>query len=177
MLVLIGSQNPVKVKSTEEAFQKYFPDVNVQALDVQSNVPVQPVNDDTFTGARNRAMNLFNMSKNNDLGADFFVGIEGGIINLYNKWFGLGAMCIIDKNGNTGFGTSPNFELPNEIVKELLNGKELGLVMDELMNQSNTKQKMGAISYFTKGVLDRKDLYVQGLVVAMVPFLHSEMFF
>ncbi|MGE5411674.1 MAG: inosine/xanthosine triphosphatase [Clostridiales bacterium] len=177
MLVLVGSQNPVKVKSTEEAFQKYFPDVKVQALDVQSNVPVQPVNDDTFTGARNRATNLFNFNKNNDLGADFFVGIEGGIINLYNKWFALGAMCIIDKNGNTGFGTSPNFELPDEIVKELLNGKELGIVMDELMNQSNTKQKMGAISYFTKGVLDRKDLYVQGLVVAMVPFLHSEMFF
>ena len=36
-----------------------------------------------------------------------FVGIEGGIINIYSKWFGIGAVCIMDDKGNSGFGVSP----------------------------------------------------------------------
>ncbi|MGE5681902.1 MAG: inosine/xanthosine triphosphatase, partial [Bacillota bacterium] len=140
-------------------------------------VSVQPVNEDTFIGAKNRALYLFELNKQTNLGADYFVGIEGGIIKLFERWFALGAMCIMDKNGNTGFGTSPHFELPQNIIDQLLSGKELGLVMDEIMQQKNTKQKMGAISFFTKGVLDRKELYVQGLTVALIPFLQKEMFF
>ena len=44
------------------------------------------------------------------------------------------------------------------------------------MNEKNTKQKGGAIGFLTNGVMDRKDLYVQGLIVALVPFIKKELY-
>ena len=86
-------------------------------------------------------------------------------------------MCIIDKAGHKSFGTSAHFELPIAIVERLLKGEELGHVMDDIQNKRNTKQKFGAIGYFTAGVLNRKDLYIPGLISALVPFNHQTDYF
>ena len=117
------------------------------------------------------------MNDKQSLSADYFVGIEGGIVKQFDKWFAFGCMCVVDNHGKTGFGTSPHFELPESVTEKLLAGIELGDVMDEIQNQQNTKQKLGAIGYFTKGVMGRKELYVEGLKVAIIPFLNKEMFF
>jgi len=177
MIILVGSKNPVKISSVEEAFAKYFSGVNAIGYEVNPGVSVQPVNDETFVGAQNRASKLKQMNDEQNLNAEYFVGIEGGITKQFNRWFAFGCMCVIDKSGKAGFGMSPYFELPNTIVDKLLKGVELGDVMDEILNQQNTKQKQGAIGYFTNGVMNRKELYIEGLKVAIVPFLHKEMFF
>jgi len=174
--ILVGSKNPVKISSVKTTFEKYFEKVEVSGFDVDSRVSPQPVNDETFEGAKNRALFLFDKNKNEDLNADYFVGIEGGIIKTYSRWFGFGCMCIMDKEMRTGFGTSAHFELPDNIVVELLNGKELGDVMDEIQNEANTKQKHGAIGYFTNGVMSRTELYVPGLITALIPFLHKDIY-
>ncbi len=175
--ILVGSKNPVKIISVEEAFSKYFGNISVEGIEIASKVSAQPINDETYAGAQNRALNLFEFNSKNNIGADFFVGIEGGISKQFDRWFAFGCMCIIDKEKNIGFGNSPAFELPIGIVNNLLSGKELGDVMDEIMNEQNTKQRGGAISFFTNGVMSRKELYVEGLKVALIPFLHIDMFF
>ena len=177
MRILVGSKNPVKISSVEEAFKNYFNDLEIIGVAVESGVSVQPANDETFIGAWNRAIKLKELNDSKNLGAELFVGIEGGIAEQFGRWFAFGCMCIIDKNGRTGFGTSPHFELPPKVVDKLLQGIELGDVMDEIMNQQNTKQKHGAIGFFTNGVMNRKELYIEGLKVAVIPFLHKEMFF
>ncbi|MHB8930979.1 MAG: inosine/xanthosine triphosphatase [Melioribacteraceae bacterium] len=176
MKILVGSKNPVKVASVKESFAKYFDNVDVIGIEVESGVSTQPVNDQTFIGAQNRAIKLKELNDTQNLSADYFVGIEGGITKQFEKWFAFGCMCIIDKEGRIGFGTSPHFELPQNVVEKLLQGIELGDVMDEIMNQQNTKQKHGAIGFFTNGVMNRKELYVEGLKVALITFLHKEMF-
>lgn len=177
MKVLVGSKNPVKIASVEEAFSKYFQNISVEGIDVNPGVPVQPINDETFIGARNRASKLKEMNEAQNLNADFFVGIEGGIAKTFNKWFAFGCICVIDKENNIGFGNSPSFELPEFVIEKLLNGAELGDVMDEILDEQNTKQRHGAIGFFTNGVMNRKELYIEGLKVAVIPFLHKEMFF
>lgn len=177
MKILVGSKNPVKIDSVQEAFSKYFEDVTAIGIETESGVSVQPVNNETFEGARRRAQNLRKINDEQNLNADFFVGIEGGIVKQYNKWFAFGCMCVVDKNSNEGFGTSPHYELPDFVVEKLLNGIELGDVMDEITNEQNTKQKNGAIGFFTNGVMNRKELYIEGLKVAVVPFLHKNLFF
>jgi len=172
--VFVSSENPVKIEATKEAFLKYFEDVEVKGIKVDSGVSNQPINDETFIGAKNRAFNLKKFCEKNNMKADFFVGIEGGIININSKWFGIGAICIVSEKGDIGFGTSPLFQLPKNIIENLLKGKELGEVMDEITEDKNTKQKYGAIGFFTKGKMNRKDLYVAGLTVALVPFLNKE---
>ena len=175
--ILVGSKNPVKISSVETAFLKYFESISVIGFDVNSKVSDQPVNEETFEGAKNRALELIEKDKKENLGANYFVGIEGGIIQVYSKWFAFGCMCIANREGKTGFGTSAHFELPKGIVDKLMNGKELGDVMDEIQNKSNTKQKHGAIGYFTNGIMSRSELYVPGLITALIPFLHQEHFF
>jgi inosine/xanthosine triphosphatase len=176
MLVLVGSQNPIKIESVKDAFEKYYPNVTVQGVEVSSGVPDQPVNEDTFNGAKNRADALYLINKANMLGAQYFVGIEGGIINIFGKWFSLGCICILDDKGKIGFGTSPHFSLPQNIIDKLLQGIELGTVIDEITDQHNSKQKSGAIGHLTKEVITRKDLYTQGIITALIPFINPELF-
>ena len=177
MKVLVGSHNPVKIEAVKESFSKYFDNVEVIGIKVNSKVSDQPINEETFEGAKNRALELKRINEEKNLGAKFFVGIEGGIIKLYSKWFAFGTMCIIDDKGRISFGTSPHFELPESIVKHLLAGTELGDVMDKIPEEYNTKQKGGAIGFFTKNVMDRKNLYVHGLVVALIPFINENLYF
>jgi inosine/xanthosine triphosphatase len=177
MKILVGSKNPVKIDSVKEAFTNYYDNVEAVGIDVDSEVSVQPINDETFVGAQNRAIKLKELNYTQNLSADYFVGIEGGITKQFEKWFAFGCMCVVDKEGRTGFGMSPHFELPKNVIEKLLQGIELGDVMDEIMNQQNTKQKHGAIGFFTNGVMNRKELYIEGLKVAIIPFLHQEMFF
>jgi len=175
--ILVGSKNPVKIESVKEAFSNFFEDIEVIGIKVDSKVSDQPINEETFDGAKNRALELKKINEEQNLGAKFFVGIEGGLIKTYSKWLSCGGMCVVDAEGRMGFGTSPHFELPEKVIKKLLEGVELGLVMDEIMGEENVKQKGGAIGFFTKNVMRRKDLYVPGLIVALVPLLNKELFF
>lgn len=177
MKILVGSKNPVKIKASEEAFLKYFKKVEVIGIEVNSKVPNQPINEETFKGAENRALELRKINKAERLNAHFCVGLEGGIIKLYSKWFNFGGVCIIDNEGKIGFGTSSCFELPDKIVQELLNNAELGEIMGKITKDRNIKKKGGAIGFFTKGRMERKDLYVSGLITALVPFINEKLYF
>ena len=176
MLILVGSKNPVKIESVKDAFSNYFTDITVEGVEVSSGVSDQPVNEDTFNGAKNRADALYKLNAANKLNAQYFVGIEGGIIKICDKWFSMGCICILDDKGKVGFGTSSHFSLPNNIIDKLLSGIELGTVIDTITDQHNSKQKSGAIGFLTKDVITRKDLYSQGIITALIPFLNKDLF-
>jgi inosine/xanthosine triphosphatase len=170
MKVLVGSKNPVKIEATKEAFKKYFYDIEVVGIEVDSKVSKQPIGIEMFVGAKNRVEEL------KKLEADFYVGIEGGIINMFDNWFGFAVVCISDKNVRYGYGVTSFFQLPEIVVNEIKNGKELGEIMDELTKRENTKQKEGAIGILTKGAIDRKSLYIPAIVCALIPFLNKGLF-
>ena len=175
--VLVGSENRVKLRAAQEVFSQYFGAVEAIGIKVDSRVSSQPIAKETFEGAKNRALQLRKINDEQSLHATFFVGIEGGILKLFSKWFALSATCIMDDTGRIGHGTSPMFELPEGIAQQLLDGSELGDVMDSLAGERGTKENQGAAGYFTKGVMDRKRIYVDGLIAALVPFLNEELYF
>ena len=172
MKVLVGSKNPVKIEATRQVFGYYFPELDVQGVDVDPGVPAQPINEVTFDGARNRALRLREQGN-----ADYYVGIEGGIIHLYQRWFVFGVMCILDNNDRAGYGTTSLFEIPHTIAGQLSAGEELGDVVDLMMGQTNTKQGSGAIGHFTRGKMNRTEYYAPGVLCALVPFLNDRLFF
>jgi inosine/xanthosine triphosphatase len=156
---------------------KYFGRVKVTGIEVARKVSAQPIEEETFEGAKNRALELKKLSKEENLEADFFVGIEGGITKLYSKWFALGVACVIDNQGRIGYGVSPCFELPESIVEQLLSGSELGEVVEKISGKNNIRQKEGAIGFLSKGIMDRKTHYVHSLIAALVPFLNKDSYF
>ena len=105
------------------------------------------------------------------------MGIEGGIEETNSTWFSFGLIHVIDSKGRESVGKTPHFILPHHIVHKLLAGEELGNVMDHHTGQENTKQKMGTIGILTNGKMDRKELYVHGLVMALIPFVNEKFYF
>ena len=87
MKILTGSENQVKVEAVREAFSQYFDDITVVGIPVQSNVGGQPFNEEAFRGAHNRALSLRNISTERGMNGRFFVGLEGGVLNCYSRWF------------------------------------------------------------------------------------------
>jgi len=174
--VVVGSQNPVKIEAAKEAFCNYFSDVEIIGIEIDSKVSPQPIGERTLEGARNRALGAKKVNDKGKLGGKYFVGIEGGILELFSRWFALSAMCIIDDKGRAEYGTSPLFEIPENIANRLLNGVELGEVIDNLVGEQDSKRKQGAAGYFTKGVIDRERIYTDGLIAALVPFLNENLF-
>ena len=155
MKILVGSKNPVKILAAQEVFEKYFTDVKVTGFQISSGVSDQPINNETFKGAENRAVELKKINDKKNINADYFVGIEGGITKQHNRWFAFGGMCIIDKDNKKAYGSSPQFELPDFVIEQLLNGVELGDVMDKLINTTNSKHKSGAIGFFTNNIITK----------------------
>jgi inosine/xanthosine triphosphatase len=177
MLVLVGSTNPVKIEATKAAFSRYFKNVEVRGVPTESGVPHQPIGRETFQGAENRVRALDDFDAKHNIAADYMVGIEGGIIKMDGRWFSLGCMCILDQDKKIAFGTSPLFLLPKFMVRDLLQGKELGIITDELTGETNSKQKAGAIGWFTNNVMSRQELYTAGLLVTLAPLIRKDLFF
>jgi len=144
---------------------------------VDSGVAGQPVGDETFTGAENRARALIRLNAEQGLGADYCVGIEGGVTPLHGRWFAFGAVCIADADGRLGFGVTSHFELPDQIAAALADGTELGSVIDELTGLHDTRLGGGAIGHLSRGRLDRRGLAAQGVFMALIPFLNDALFF
>lgn len=178
MKVLVGSLNPVKIECVREAFLKYFDNLEIIPLEVSSKVSNQPINEETYAGAKNRVLELKEINDFRKLEADFFVGIEGGIINNNSSWFAFGGICIMDKRERMSFSSSSQYPLPESFIKELLKGNcELGDLMDNLTGQKNSKQKDGGVGFLTKGHMTRKSLYVPGLITALIPFMNESLYF
>ncbi|OYT61635.1 MAG: hypothetical protein B6U69_03265 [Thermofilum sp. ex4484_15] len=172
MKVVVGSLNPVKIEAVKEAFGRIFGRVEVVGVRVDSGVPRQPFGEEVKRGALNRALRALNKVPSSDYG----VGIEGGIVKLWGKYYNFGFVAIVSKDGRLGTGTSGLFECPSRILRELMKGKELGEVMDEIVGTKGTKFKEGAIGFFTRKALLRKDLYIHGVLMALVPLINEEFF-
>ena len=161
----MGSTNPVKVKATKEAFESFFnKKIEVEGIKVDSGVPEQPWGEEeTIRGAGNRARKSLKIE-----GADYGVGLEGGVMEIEGKLFECAWVVIEDRFGKKGLGGGLYFELPDRVAELIRKGGELGPIMDELTKEKDVKKKGGAIGIFTKGALTRKQAYVHLVLQALV---------
>ena len=166
MKVLIGTKNPGKIQGAKEALDKYFDNIEIIGIPVQSNVGDEPVNLDIYEGARNRVDNLIAYAKENNIEADYYLGIESGITNLLGKWIIINIAVIKDKTGYESWGTGPAFPVPDKYVDEIIN-TELGIVMDKVFEQNDLRSGKGGISLLTNDAISRIDITREAFVMAL----------
>lgn len=174
MKVAVGSLNPVKINAVKLAFEKIFPNESwvVEGVGVTSGVSDQPMSDqETIRGARARAKRARKILK-----ADFGVGLEGGLHKLGKEWFDTGWMVIVDKKGTEGIGSTIRMKTPHKMITLIHTGMELGQVNDLLFKKKNSKQAEGHFGLMTNNAITRTSAYVDGLVSALTPFLHPQLF-
>jgi inosine/xanthosine triphosphatase len=174
MQVTVGSQNPVKLKATRNVLEKIYTEVTVKAVEVDSGVPDQPFGlEQTIEGAINRAKNAYT------IGIDLSVGIESGLMETPHSLTGYMDLqwCAIHDGEKITLGVSAGFEYPPMVVEEVLKGKEVGEIMDRVTGVSNLGEKTGAVSYLTRGMLDRTGNTEQCVLMAMVPRMNERVYF
>lgn len=172
--IVVASRNPVKAHAAEEGFRRMFPGeaFAVAGVAVPSGVPDQPLGDaQTLLGARNRAARIRESAPD----ADYWVGIEGGIEDGGNGMAAF-AWIVVLGDGREGRGRSGTFFLPEPVARLVREGAELGLANDRVFAAENTKQGSGAIGLLTGDVVDRTDLYVHAMIMALLPFRNPDLY-
>jgi inosine/xanthosine triphosphatase len=164
MQVGVGSENPVKIRATERAFDTIDRETQVDGVDVESGVSEQPVGDDeTIQGAKNRAQDAIR-------GHDIGIGIEGGVADGPD-----GLSLIMWAAATDGhrleIGCGPRLRLPEQIATQVRAGRELGPVMDEVIGESNVARNQGAAGALTGGIVDRESALRHALAGAVGPFV------
>lgn len=172
MKVIIGTKNPGKIQGAKEAFDNYFNNFDIEGISVTSDVSDEPINEEIYQGARNRVDNLIKYAKENNVKADYFLGVESGITNLLGKWIIINIAVIKDKNGYESWGTSSAFPVPDKYVEEIIS-TDLGKVMDNIFNQNNLRSGKGGINFLTNDVISRIDMTRQAFTMALIQHLNS----
>ncbi|RJQ27447.1 inosine/xanthosine triphosphatase [Candidatus Parcubacteria bacterium] len=173
MIIVVGSTNPAKLNSVRKIFKKYFRNVIVKGVKVESGVAEQPLSEEEmFEGALSRAKNALEKNKI----ADFGIGIEGGVHR-----FGYGLMeralvVIVDRKGNIGIGSSGGVVLPEKVSKRIEKGENLSVVIDDLFGTKDIGKSIGMFGLFTKEVVTRTKAYEHGVAFALSRFLHQNLF-
>lgn len=174
--VIVASANPVKVRATELALARMFPDQRFEVAGhaTESGVADQPLTEaETLAGARQRAAAAAREHPDGEL----WLGIEGGIEDHNGEMMAFAWVVARSaesegrqvKGQMEGKGRSASFVLPPEIRRLVLSGLELGEADDRVFGTDGSKRKGGAVGLLTGGALDRAGLYEQAVLLALIP--------
>lgn len=172
MKVLIGTQNPGKIKGAKIALERYFENVEIQGIKVASDVGEQPVGVETYHGALNRVNHLMQYAKDHQIDADYFMAVESGLVSELGFWSIINIAVIKNAKGEIGRGTSAGFPVPEKYVPTIKR-ETLGTVMDNLFHETDLRSSTGGIGLLTREVITRVDLTTQAFLMALTPFINQ----
>lgn len=170
MEIAVGSQNPLKLRSVKEVLEKIYPEATYLPVKVDPGVSPTPLdNDETIAGARQRAQMAYNQT-----GADWGIGLEGGMTRIDRRWFTC-VWCVIRDGSEETLGGGVHFELPARVIRSILQeGMEMGTRLDEITGISMSKRKMGAEGILTGGLIDRAATFKNAILYALAPRISAE---
>lgn len=119
MKILMGTKNPGKIEGAKQAFAKYFKEVEVEGIAVESEISNQPFDEDIIKGAKNRVKNLKKYAKENGMEVDYFVASEAGITSLLGDWIDFNVAVVENAEGFQSVGISQGFPVPEKYIEEI----------------------------------------------------------
>lgn len=173
MKVIIATKNPGKIEGVKKAFSHYYNDLEVIGIPANSDVSEEPVNEETYQGAKNRVTNLKKYCSENNIEADLFVAIESGITNQLGRWMIINIAVIEDNNNFESYGTSPGFPVPDKYVNEIIE-TDLGQVMDKIFDKEDLHSGRGGISLLSNNIISRIDLTEYAFVMALTKYINLD---
>ncbi len=153
MKIIIGTKNNSKVEVVKQVFQDIHgsPQIDVVSHDAQSGVPEAPHGRETYQGALNRANECYEIGN-----ADYYIGIESGLVKRYGLNFEEAWAVIIDNHGNKLVGYSSGLMLPNQVSNRMDDGELHNEIMKDLDARLNLPEgNRDTWSRYTGGNLSR----------------------
>jgi len=130
-------------------------------------------------GASSRAESLVLQLKREKTEADFYIGLEGGFHVIdsqgaHRKAF-LESWAYVSDGYKGFFGHGGGLFVPPSISDPVIDrGTELGIVMDRVVNQAETRVAKGTWGILTRDILTRQHSFVIALIAAFAPFYHPD---
>lgn len=174
MKVLIATKNQGKIEGAKRALLNYFDDIEIEGIPVESNVSEQPVNDEIYTGAKNRVKNLKTYAKENNIEAELYLSIESGINNVLGRWMITNIAIIEDNNDFESYGTSPSFPVPEKLVDDVIK-TDLSQVMNKIFEKDEERHNRGGgIQLLTHNKISRIDLTEMAFIMALTKYINED---
>ena len=174
MKVLIATKNQGKIEGAKRALSNYFENIEIIGIPVKSDVGEQPVNDEIYTGAKNRVRNLKKYAKENNIIADLYLGVESGITNSLGKWMVTNIAVIEDNDNFESYGTSPSFPVPDRLVQNIIDN-DFSQVMNNIFEKDEERHnKGGGIQLLTHNKISRIDLTEMAFIMALTQYINGD---
>ncbi|HMR73091.1 MAG TPA: DUF84 family protein, partial [Candidatus Saccharibacteria bacterium] len=93
--ISIGTRNQNKIARVKSVVEALLSDeVIANGHDVESGVLDAPLDEQTYIGAKNRAESCNKLDE-----ADYYIGLESGLVERYDQWFEEAWAVVITKEG------------------------------------------------------------------------------
>lgn len=128
MKIIIGTKNQKKINAVQAVFEQVLEvrNIEVVAHNAKSGVPEAPHDHETLDGAMNRARECEKMG-----GADFYIGVESGLVERYGNFFEEAWAVIILANSEPLLGYSSGLMSPNIVATRMRTGEKHNGIMKE----------------------------------------------
>lgn len=175
-LVVLGSTRRPKAQALEKVLAELQDEIGkaeLRQVEVPSGVAETPLaRADIMAGARNRVQALLEAVP----GADFYVGLEGGLHAEGGETETAGSVWLESwayvSNGRRGFfGSGGSIPVPDSIARQTLEQRRsLADVIDELAGKQDVRSGEGTWGVLTNGRVTREEVFRHALLNAFAPF-------
>lgn len=156
-----------------------FEVVAVEAPGIVRHTPLS--RQETMRGAGGRAEWLRQKAQREGLAWQYFVGLEGGVdlceVNARRWAFLHNWACVLDRQGEQGWGHSGGILLPERVLGQVLEEqRELAEVIDELAGAQNVRDAQGAWGVLSANLITRQDAFRLAVISAFAPFYNRALY-
>ncbi|MBC7943123.1 DUF84 family protein [Candidatus Saccharibacteria bacterium] len=172
MKIIVGTQNQKKLDVVFAIFRDTLniADITITNYNAQSNVPEAPHGQETYNGALNRAKECYKIGS-----ADYYVGIESGLVERYGNMFEEAWAVIISSDGTQRLGYSSGLLLPSVVVQRMKSGEKHNDIMSGYDKEFNLPDdNRDTWSRYTGGAISRKVSLEEALRNALIQAVYSE---
>lgn len=173
--IVLGSENEPKRIAVLKAFKKVFPEagVRVLALQVESGISDHPT---SASEALRGSINRIKYARKIKEGADYYVGIEGGLSEIDGKYWEHSFVSVEDKSGTLNSAVSAGLAIKGKILKNILEGGELKYALEEEYGLKDMGMKQGFYGLTTNNLITRDSATCDAVIFALAPFKNPKYF-
>ncbi len=172
MKILIGTKNKSKIQGARLAFEKYYDNIEIDGIAVPSNVSDEPINGEILQGAKNRIEGIKKYAKENNINADFYIAVEGGLSNSFGNWINVNLAAIENKFGNFSIGTSSAYQVPDRYIEEIRKS-EVGKFYKTIFTEKEY-EGIELDSILTHGEYTRESLVESAFIMALASQINGK---
>lgn len=117
MRYCIGTASAIKLGAAKKVIETILGDTpfEIEGMETDSGVPLTPWNRETLMGARNRAAACREMKPE----ADYWVGLESGIVERFDATFEEAWACVLTRAGEEYLGFSSGLKVPDYVLSQM----------------------------------------------------------